>query len=82
MAETKAISYSYQELAEILVKEQDIHEGLWGIVLEFGLQGSLLALPGGNHAPGAVIPVTKIGIHKFDEPNPMTVDAAQVNPLA
>ena len=30
--------------------------------------------------PAAIIPVTKIGIQRFEEMNNLTVDAAQVNP--
>jgi hypothetical protein len=31
--------------------------------------------------PAAIVPVLKIGIQRFPEPNSLTVDAARVNPL-
>ena len=31
MPETPQILFSYQEIAEALVKQQGIHEGLWGL---------------------------------------------------
>jgi len=80
--ETKTFTYS--QLAELLVKESDIHEGHWGLFLRFGLGGGNLPIgdPGGQMVfrPAAIVPVTEIGIQEFDDPNPLTVDAAKVNP--
>jgi hypothetical protein len=35
----------------------------------------------GDLLPSAIIPVKKIGLQRFGEPNNLTVDAAEVNPL-
>ena len=82
MAETKSLTFSYKELAGILIKDQKLHEGLWGVIFEFGLAGGLFAFPPGGDVvvPTAMIPIVKVGIQRFDEANPITVDAAQVNP--
>ena len=84
MAEPRAFSYKFKEIAEILVKEQDLHEGFWGISFEFAIGAGMIPYPQGDNAnliPAAIVPVIKVGIHKFDEPNSLTVDAAEVNPL-
>lgn len=80
MAEAKQITFSYKELAEILVKQQGIHEGLWGVFLRFGIRGANIGHTPEELLPAAVVPVIEIGIQKFDEPSRLTVDAAVVNP--
>ena len=83
---SEAINYvfSHKEIAEILIKKQDIHEGYWSIYIEFGLGAANIASSPEDPnvvLPSAIVPVKRIGIHKFDQPNPLTVDAAQVNPI-
>jgi len=82
MPEVKNILFSHQELAEILVKEQDIHEGLWGVYIEFAIQGANISsdISGQSLLPAAIVPVLKIGIQRFAEPSQLTVDASIVNP--
>lgn len=81
MPETTKIEFEYNEIAEALVRYNDIHEGIWGLSIKFGLQGTnIAAAKGGDVTPAAIIPVLKIGLQKFDEPNNLTVDAAEVNP--
>ncbi len=75
------IIFSYQELAETLVRQQGIHEGLWGIYVEFNITATNLNGPEGNIVPAAIVPVQKVGIQRFDtEIEGLTVDAAVVNP--
>jgi hypothetical protein len=83
MAEAKNYVFDYKEIAEILIKAQGIHEGLWGIYIEFGFgAANIQAGPSQDMVlPAAIIPVKSIGIQRFDEPNSLTVDAAEVNPL-
>ena len=82
MPEIKNYTFEHTELAEILIKQLDIHEGLWGVYIEFGFGAANV---GNSPDPKTVMPaglsfVNKIGIQKFDAPNNLTVDAAQVNP--
>ena len=37
MAEVKTYVFDYKEVAEALIKQQGIHEGLWGVYMEFGI---------------------------------------------
>jgi hypothetical protein len=82
MPEVKQIVFSHREVAEALIRKHDLHEGLWGIYVEFGLQGANIgASPDKSEMlPAAIVPVVKLGIQRFDEANSLTVDAAKVNP--
>ncbi|MBI1276865.1 MAG: hypothetical protein GC179_01925 [Anaerolineaceae bacterium] len=83
MAETSQITFSHQEVAEALVKAQNLHEGIWGIYIEFGIIAGNIPSAGDTSLilPAAVVPVVKMGIQRFAEPNNLTVDAAVVNPI-
>ena len=74
------ILFSFQELAEMMVKQQNIHDGLWGIYLRFAIGAANAADATGSFYPTALVPVKEIGLQRFDEPNSLTVDAAKVNP--
>jgi hypothetical protein len=82
MAEVKTYLFDFKEVAEALIKKQGIHEGLWGIYMEFGIAaGNIPAGPSQQVLlPAAIVPVVKIGIQRFDQPSSLTVDAAEVNP--
>ena len=82
MAEVKNYLFTYKEVAEALIKKQGIHEGLWGIYMEFGIGAANIPTDPSGQAllPAAIVPVAKIGIQRFDKASPLTVDAAEVNP--
>ncbi len=84
MPEARQIVFSYQEVAEILVKQQGIHEGLWGVYFELGITGANVnSAPGGDLVPAAIVPLARMGLQRFDEEAPgLTVDAAVVNPAS
>ncbi len=83
MAEATRYVATYKEIAELLIKKEDIHEGLWGIFIRFGLSATNIADAAAGDAlfPAAIVPVREIGIQRFEEANNLTVDAAVVNPL-
>ncbi len=82
MPETPQILFSYQEIAEALVKQQGIHEGLWGLYVEFDIAVTHVSdQEGVNTVPAAIVPVQRIGLQRFDEEvGGLTVDAAVANP--
>ncbi len=84
MAEPSQFTFSYQEIAEVLIKHEDIHEGLWGVYFEFALgAGTVPAASGDGNVPAAVVPLQRMGLQKFDqEVKGLTVDAAAVNPVS
>lgn len=82
MPEARQIIFSYRELAEALVKQQGIHEGLWGLYVEFAIAAANANGPEGNIVPTAIVPVQRMGIQRYDqEIEDFTVDAAEVNPV-
>ena len=75
-----------KQLAELLVKDRNIHEGIWGIFVRFGIHAlNVNVEPPGEPqpamlAPAALVPILEIGIQPFKKPTEFTVDAAEVNP--
>ena len=80
MPEAKQVVFTYKELAEILVKKLNLHEGIWGIYIEFAIQGANIKDQSGQVTPSAVVPVVRMGLQRMDEVNSISVDAAVVNP--
>jgi hypothetical protein len=81
MPEPQNFLFNHAEIAEALVKQQDIHEGLWGIYIRFGIGAANIGQDAeGKIMPAAIVPVLQIGIQRFPKPNNLTVDAAKVNP--
>jgi hypothetical protein len=85
MPESKNYLFTYQELAELMIKNLNLHEGLWGIYVEYNLGAANIALNPANPDPKVVAPasiamIKSIGLQRFDAPNNLTVDAGVVNP--
>lgn len=80
MAEPTVITFSFKELATILVKEQRIHEGIWGVYFKFGIQGANAGPDMDSLFPTAVVPIMEVGIQKMEKENNLSVNAAEVNP--
>jgi hypothetical protein len=82
MAEATHIMFELTEVVEVLIKKQGLHEGLWGLSVEFGLGAANIPTgpDGKTLMPAAINTVQHIGIKKYDEPTNLTVDAAEVNP--
>jgi len=82
MSEAQNFTFTHKEIAEALIKKENIHEGLWGIYIEFGIAGANINTPPDLETiiPAAIVPVVKIGIQRFPQPNNLTVDAAEFNP--
>ena len=80
MAEPTQILFKFTEIAEMMVKQQGIHEGNWLVLLKFGIGAANAPVATGELRPTALVPVMDIGLQKTEEPNPLSVDAAVVNP--
>ncbi len=73
--------FTYKEVVEALIKKQDLHEGIWGVLLKFGIGGANIRRPGEEDAvPAAIVPVLEIGLQKMDKVTAISLNAAQVNP--
>jgi hypothetical protein len=82
MAEAKEqYVFSHAEVIEALIKKQELHEGIWMIYFELGINGANIAHPvTRDPTPAAIIPIVKVGLQKTDAVSPIAVDAAVVNP--
>lgn len=79
MPEANNYLFNYKEISEVLVRHLDLHEGIWGIYIEFGIQGANIGQED-NLTPAAIVPVVRVGLQRFDKLNSLSVDAAEVNP--
>jgi hypothetical protein len=80
MAEASQITFSFKEVAEALVKKQGIHEGIWSLSVNFGLQATNMGPSEGDLKPAAILAILFIGLQRMDKETNLTVDAAKVNP--
>jgi hypothetical protein len=80
MAEASQYTLPYKELAEVLVKHLNVHEGYWSFFLKFGIHAANMSINNAPHLPSAIVPVLEAGINRETEPGPLAVDAAVVNP--
>lgn len=80
MPESNQIIFKHKELATLMIKAQDIHEGYWGIFVKFGIGAANMGASPADLLPVAIVPVLEIGLQKFEEETNLSVNAAEVNP--
>ena len=80
MPETDRITFNHKEIAEVLIKHQDLHEGYWGVLIEFNLAGANVGPSQEKSVPAAIVGVVKIGLQRMPDDKGIAVDAAKVNP--
>jgi hypothetical protein len=80
MPETSQLTFSFKEIVTALLKAQDIHEGIWGLFVNFGLSANNIGPNESELRPAAVVPVLSLGLQKFEKETNLSVDAAKVNP--
>jgi hypothetical protein len=80
MPETKELLFKYPEIVEALLKQSDIHEGLWTLAVQFGLGATNAGPSAEDLKPSAIVSVLALGISRADKPTNLTVDASVVNP--
>lgn len=76
--------FSLIELTEILVKSQDLHDGLYNLSVQFQIAVGAVGPSPDLIGPGAMFGVSRIGLSKTEESkrNIHTVNAAEVNPAS
>lgn len=74
--------FSLIELTEILVKSQDLHDGLYNLSVQFQIAVGAVGPSPDLIGPGAMFGVSRIGLSKTEESkkNIHTVNAAEINP--
>ncbi len=80
MPEPTQLSFSHKEVATALLKAQNIHEGIWGLYLKFGIRAMNVGASDDDLQPSAIVPVLSVGLQRFDKINNLSVDAAEANP--
>ena len=65
-----------------MVKDQNLHEGYWGIYARFGIGAANAGASDTDLKPTALVPIIELGLQKFEELNNLSVDAAVINPPA
>lgn len=85
MPATKEIVFSHAEVLELLVKKADVHEGLWALSFQLGMQIGRIPTGPETSFPGAAILIQSVGIQRMEEEAPIApgstfVDASKVNP--
>lgn len=73
-------SISIEELITILIKHKNIHEGLFGLAVQFEVAVGGVGPSPESIYPGAMIGVSGFGLGKAESPGPRIVDASEVNP--
>ncbi len=83
MSDPSIVPFSHKDVVTALIKQKDIHEGIWGLIIEFGLGATNINKGPGDPDvfPAAIIPVLKIGIQSVPTLNSLSVNAAEVNPI-
>jgi hypothetical protein len=79
MAEAKQYIFSYREVAELMVQQLGITDGLWGLYVKFGIAAANVGPGNEDMRPTAMVAVLELGLQKFDEPSNLTVDAAELS---
>jgi len=69
-----------RELAAVLVRHYDLHEGEFDLLVEFQIGVGAVGPDPAAPSPGAMIGVSKVGLMPANAKGPTTVDAAQINP--
>jgi hypothetical protein len=74
---------SLKEIGALLVKHYGFHDGLWDVAVEIQVGvGQFGAAPAdAAPLPGAMFRIARIGLTKAPQVGPLTVNAAEINPL-
>lgn len=80
MPETSQIVFSHREIVELMLKQQGIHEGIWGLFIKFALNASNVGPSQNELIPAAIVGVIEMGLQKFEQESNIALDAAKVNP--
>ncbi len=80
MPETTSLVFTHKEVVTALIKSQNIHEGIWGLYVEFGISAANIGPGPDDIQPAAIVPVLKLGLQHFKNVTNLSVDASVVNP--
>jgi len=79
MGEITSLTFTFQEIARLLIREQGITEGHWLIGINFSHTGINMSLDNRPTLPSIITQMTGLVLTRVPEPTPLSVDAAAVN---
>jgi hypothetical protein len=76
------IDYSTNELINLMLKNEGIHDGNWILAVKFGFAAMNIRVSDDAQevTPSGIVSVQKVGLQRTKDPMPFSVDAAIVNP--
>lgn len=76
-------NFPVHDLLVALLRDQNIHEGFWGLTVQFEAKGAVLPVTGkpGENLPGLAIAVSGVTLVPAREEEVGAVDASLVNPV-
>ena len=80
MVDVTQYVYKSKELTALIIKDREIHDGLWQLLVNFGMGATNIGPSEAEVAPAAIVTVQSIGIQRVPQTGPLAVDAAEVNP--
>jgi hypothetical protein len=80
MGEVDSYTFNYKQIVTALIKEQELHDGIWQLTVEFGIAAANIGTEN-DIKPSAIIPLVRLGLKKIEVENNLSVDAAKVNPM-
>lgn len=78
MPEPEVLKFTFKEVAELMVRQAGLTEGLWGLYVRFGIAAANTGTSLEDLKPTAIVPVLELGLQRFSEPSALTVDAAEI----
>lgn len=72
--------FTYEQLARMMMREQNIHEGLWMVSVGFAMIGVNAGPEPDKILPSAIVGVQNFGLVSTAEQGPLVFDAAVLNP--
>jgi hypothetical protein len=84
MPDVEQYVFKYSEVIEALIKQANLHEGKWQLLMNFGLSAANIGPSPEEVVPGAAVGVLGIGLAraKPDSPPGLVGDAATINPAS
>lgn len=80
MAQASVIEYGHKELVSLMLRDQNITDGIWMLQVKFAFGAGNFGSSEADVNPTGFVGVAAIGLSKQEVPGPLTVDAATVNP--
>jgi len=79
---TRRVNFSVIDATLVLLRSQQLHEGLWNLTFEFDATATIFLRHEGRAAPAAVTRILRLALQRTtpEQANDLTVDAAVVNP--